>query len=629
MEYIPQTCAATSIGTANSLFGLLFQTLLTAHCAISPADKWPKDYAQTALKDGLPEYDFIIVGAGSAGSVLANRLTENKDWKVLLVEAGGDPPIESEVPANYYLMQKTEYDWQYYMEKTDKACLGMPDGCYWPRGKILGGTSAISALVYTRGNRADYDEWEELGNKGWNFRDLLKFFKKSENNTVANEDAEWAAMHGSKGLMHVDYFFSFDPIKDMMTNAAGDINLEFTMDPNGESQMGYSILQGTVKKGIRQSAATSFILPIADRKNLHIIKNAQVTKVLLNNRGLAEGIQFIVNGKKLKAKATYETILSAGAIGSPQILLNSGIGPKEHLKKIGISVNKDLPGVGKNLQDHPVVFVPIKLHAKWARLMTDADKVDDTYHYLQHGVGSPSHIGVTDLTFFHNTKNATAEIPDIQLQFFQYRRGEESRLRKTLKNYGFDDEINQSILTGISRSELLMVMVRLLNPQSTGKIELRGKDPLEKPLIYGNYLENNEDIETLIRGISLVKRLMNAKTSKEHECFFIKVNITGCAHIEFDEPGYWECYIRHMTNTGYHPSGTAKMGPDTDEDAVVDDQLKVKGIKGLRVIDASIMPKIVRGNLHAPTVMIGEKGANLIKSDWKDFAAPKSPHTEL
>lgn len=436
-------------------------------------------------------------------------------------------------------------------------------------------------------------------------------------------------MHGSKGLMHVDYFFSFDPIKDMMTNAAGDINLEFTMDPNGESQMGYSILQGTVKKGVRQSAATSFILPIADRKNLHIIKNAQVTKVLLNNRGLAEGIQFIVDGKKLTAKAGYETILSAGAIGSPQILLNSGIGPKEHLKKVGISVNKDLPGVGKNLQDHPVVFVPIKLHAKWARLMSDADKVDDTYHYLQHGVGSPSHIGTTDLTFFHNTRNASGDIPDIQLQFFQYRRGEESRLRKTLKNYGYDDEINQSILSGISRSELMMVMVRLLKPKSTGKIELRGKDPLEKPLIYGNYLENNEDVETLIRGISLVKRLMNAKTSKEHECFFIKVNITGCAHIEFDEPGYWECYIRHMTNTGYHPSGTAKMGPESDKDAVVDDQLKVRGIKGLRVIDASIMPKIIRGNLHAPTVMIGEKGANLIKSDWKDFTTPESPHTEL
>lgn len=471
--------------------------------------------------------------------------------------------------------------------------------------------------------------WEELGNKGWKFRDILKVFKKSENNSVSHEDQEWASMHGAKGPMFVDYFFSYDPIKDMLTQSAADINIDFSNDANGETQMGYTILQGTVKKGIRQSVASSFIRPVSDRPNLHIIKNAHVTKALVNDRGLAEGIQFLLEGKKLKAKATYETILSAGAIGSPHILLNSGIGPKNHLKKIGISVNKDLPGVGRNLQDHPVVFVPIKLHAKWARMMTDIDKVDDAYHYLMHGVGSPSHIGVTDLTFFLNTKNVTHDIPDIQFQFYQYRRGEDNRLRKVIKNYGYDENIKQSLLSGITRSELLMVGVTLLRPKSTGKIELKKRDPLEKPLIYGNYLEHTEDVETLIRGISIVKRLMNSKTAKEHECSFIKVNITGCAHIEFDKPGYWECFIRHMTTTGYNLVGTAKMGPESDKTAVVDDQLRVRGIKGLRVIDASIMPTIIRGNTFAPTVMIAEKGAELIKRYWKDFSAPKKSKTEL
>lgn len=463
-----------------------------------------------------------------------------------------------------------------------------------------------------------------MGNKGWKFRDVLKYFKKSENNSVSHEDEEWAKMHGKKGPLYVDYFFSYDPIKDMLTAAAEQINMPFSENINGESQMGFSIVQGTVKRGTRQSAAKAFILPIADRPNLHIIKHAQVTKLIINDKGLAEGVNFILNGKKMKAKANFETILSAGAIGSPQILLNSGIGPKEHLKEIGIKVKKDLPGVGRNLQDHAVVFVPIKLHKTWARELTDSDWVDDAYHYFMHGVGAPSHVGVTDLTMFANTRNATSEIPDIQLHFFQFRRGEEKRLRKVLFNYGYDERINESLLSGIKRSELLLVMVVLLRPESTGKIELRSKDPLDKPKIYGNYLDKKEDVETMIRGVSLVKRLMQTNVTKEHECFFIKVNITGCEHIEFDQPGYWECYVRHMTATVYHPTSSVKMGPDSDDQAVVDDTLAVKGIKGLRVIDASIMPNIVRGNTNAPTIMIGEKGADMIKQYWK---APK--HSEL
>lgn len=462
------------------------------------------------------------------------------------------------------MLQKTEYDWQYYIEKSDKASLGMKTGCFWPRGKLLGGSSGINAMLYVRGNRWDYDQWEELGNKGWKFQNILKYFKKAENNTVSHEDAGWASMHGKNGPLYIDYFFSYDPIKDMLSAASSELNLPFSEDINGESQMGFGIAQGTIKRGKRQSTATAYLVPAKNRPNLHIIKHAHVTKVNVNDRGLAEGIQFILNGKKLKAKANLETILSAGAIGSPHILLNSGIGDKEHLKKVGVSVNKHLPGVGKNLQDHTIVLVPIKLHKSWARKITESDWVDDAYHYFQHGVGQPSHVGTLDMTAFHDTRNASSELPDVQYQFFQYRMGEEEKLNKALDNYGFDDEINESIKKVITNSELLVAAVVLLRPKSKGRLELRSKDPLDKPRIYGNYLEETEDVETLIRGVSLIKRIVLTNTARDHECFFVKVNITGCAHIEFDKPGYWECYVRHMTTTIYHPTSTAHMGPNSD-----------------------------------------------------------------
>lgn len=440
----------------------------------------------------------------------------------------------------------------------------MKEGCYWPRGKILGGSSAINAMLYIRGNREDYNHWEKLGNKNWKFDRLLKYFKKAENNSVSHEDAGWASMHGKNGPLYIDYFFSYDPIKDMLSAASSELNLPFSDDLNGESQMGFSISQGTIKRGLRQSSATAYLVPAKKRPNLHIIKHAHVTKVNVNNRGLAEGIQFILNGKKLKAKANLETILSAGVIGSPHILLNSGIGDKEHLKKVGVSVTKHLPGVGKNLQDQAAVFVPIKLHKTWARKITESDWVDDAYHYFQHGVGQPSHIGTLDMVAFHNTLNVSSDIPDIEYRFFQFRMGEEKRLNKALENYGFDENINESIRKVITNSELLMAMAVLVKPKSRGKIELRSKNPLDKPRIYGNYLEETEDVETLIRAVSLIKRIVNTNTARDHECFFVKVNITGCAHIEFDKPGYWECYVRHMTSTGYNPTSTAHMGPDSD-----------------------------------------------------------------
>lgn len=518
-------------------------------------------------------------------------------------------------------MQKTEHDWQYYIEKSDKASLSIPKGCFWPRGKMLGGSSAINNMMYVRGNRRDYDSWFDSGNPGWAYRHVLKYFKKSESNRIADEE-EFKPYHGASGPMSVDMFFSYDPIKDMMMEAVKELHFNLIPDPNADEQMGYTYMQGTVHHGRRSSTAKAFLSPAQNRTNLHVIKHAQVTDVIINGKGVAEGVNMVIGGKKVKALAHKEVILSAGAIGSPQILLNSGVGPKDHLEKIGIKVRKDLP-VGRNLQDHAVVFVPMKLHKSSAQPIPTSDLVDDIFMYLMYGVGTLSHQGLLDFAGFIHTQNKTSDFPDIQFQHFQYRMGEEDRLNMVLDRYGYDDAVRKSILSGIHKSELLMVMVTLLQPKSRGKIELRGKDPLEKPKIYGNYLDEHDDVETLIRGINTVKRLIHTKNAKAHEAELLRVELPGCAHIEFDKPGYWECYVKHMTSTAYNPTSTCKMGPDADPEAVVDSRLRLRGVKRARVVDASVMPNIIRGNTNAPTIMIAEKAADMIKEDWKEI------HSEL
>jgi choline dehydrogenase len=320
----------------------------------------------------------------------------------------------------------------------------------------------------------------------------------------------------------------------------------------------------------------------------------------------------------LKAKAKKEVILSGGTIGSPHILLNSGVGPKEHLVTVGIQPKVDLK-VGRNLQDHAAVFVPLKLHKSYAEPLPQEGLIDDIYMYLMHGVGSLSHVGLLDFTGFIHTQNKTSDHPDIQFHHFQYRMGEEKRLELVLDKYGYDDNVKASIMSGIESTELLMVMVVLLKPKSRGKIELEFKqDPLDKPKIYGNYLDHQDDVDTLIRGVNVVKRLIHTKIAKRHEVELLQVDLPGCAHIEFDKPGYWECFVRHMTTTVYHPTSTCKMGPSSDPEAVVDPRLKIHGMKNIRVIDASIMPDIISGNTNAPTIMIAEKGADMIKEDWKE-----------
>jgi choline dehydrogenase len=517
-------------------------------------------------------YDYVVVGAGSAGCVLANRLSADSTTSVLLLEAGrSDKVLSINVPAAFFKLFKTKYDWNYYTEPQE---LLSGRTLYCPRGKVLGGCSSINAQIYIRGNASDYDQWQAIGNDGWSFKDVLPYFIKAE-----NQERGPSEYHGIGGPLNVTDQANPNCLSKAFVEAAREVNLNQSFDFNGQFQDGLGMYQVTQKFRQRNSVAKAYLRPIYERQNLTIQSQAQVIKLLFDKNKII-GLYFIHKDQIFQVRVDREVILSSGAINTPQLLMLSGIGPAEHLKSLDIKIVSDLPGVGKNLMDHlclPVVYACTKKVT-----LDKADTILNLIRYILFKNG-PLTSNIAEAGGFIKTSK-DLQAPDVQFHFcpaYQV-------------NHGFERPLSPHFTVGVT----------LLTPQSTGIISLQSNDPFDCPLIQPNYLSVKHDSEILVQGLKLARQIVQTKpfdSYRGEEVLPGKAIRTDLDIIR---------YIRGKVESLYHPVGTCKMG--NDKFAVVTPKLEVYGVEGLRVVDASIMPTIVRGNTNAPTVMIAEKASDLI-----------------
>ncbi len=518
-------------------------------------------------------FDYIIIGAGAAGCVLANRLTADPTIKVLLLEAGGpDKKQEIQIPAAFNKLFKTACDWAY---QTEPQAQLNNRRIFWPRGKVLGGSSSINAMVYSRANAHDHDRWAELGVTGWSYADILPYYKKSEHNERLSD-----AYHGQGGLWNVADLRCVNPLTQVFIEAATAAGIAPNGDFNGASQVGVGVFQVNQKGGQRHSTAAAFLKPALSRPNLTVRTGAHLTRILFDGTRAA-GVEFVIEQRQELVRAEREILLCGGAINSPQMLMLSGIGPAEHLRAHDIPVVADLPGVGQNLQDHPLIGVefecnqPVSLHK--------ADNFKNILNYLVFKKG-PLTSNVAEAAAFIKTK-PSLPAPDLELVF--------------APTFYMDNGFANPDLHGFA------IGVALQHPESRGEIRLRSNDPFAAPVIQPHYFSEEADMATAVEGVKLSRELLHAKpfdTLRGKEWW-----PGPAAHTDAD----FAEHIRHTSETIYHPVGTCRIG--TDALAVVDAVLRVRGVEGLRVVDASVIPFQTTGHTQAPVVALAEKAAEMLR----------------
>ncbi|MGY1723536.1 GMC family oxidoreductase [Blastococcus sp. SYSU DS0533] len=519
------------------------------------------------------EYDVVVVGAGSAGSALAGRLSEDPTLRVLVLEAGGrDSVLEVKIPAGLYKVWRTRHDWNYTTE--EQPGLGGRK-LFWPRGKLLGGSSSINAMIYVRGARADYDEWAELtGDPAWSYDSVLPLFKRMEDNARGAD-----AWHGVGGPLRVEDLRSPHPWTTAVLESAVAAGHPRNPDFNGAAQEGVGPYQVTQKRGRRWSAADAYLHPAAGRPNLTVRTGALTTRVLVEG-GRATGVEYRCGGELRTVRATQEVLLSGGAVNSPQLLMLSGIGPADHLREVGIDVVQDLPGVGAGLQDHPLV--PVIWDVRSGTSLRLAETPLNLARWKVAGRG-PLTSNLAEAGLFTRSTPELAE-PDLQMHFLPV---------KFWKQAEVDPD-----------AEAFTSAVVLVHVHSRGSVRLRSADPTWAPAIDAGYLTDERDLDALVAGVGQAREIagVGPLATVLGEEWSPGRSVQGREALRQT--------VRDTLESLYHPVSSCRMG--TDPDAVVDPQLRVRGIEGLRVVDASVMPTLVRGNTNAPTIMIAERAADLV-----------------
>ena len=535
------------------------------------------------------EFDYVVVGAGSAGCVLASRLTENPAISVCLLEAGGpDSSVLVQAPAGLVVMMRsTINNWAF--ETVPQPGLNGRRG-YQPRGKTLGGSSSINAMLYVRGNRWDYDHWASLGNQGWSYDEVLPYFKRAEN----NEQFAGDPYHGSGGPLNVTYPRYKSALNDLFIQAAATQGIRATPDYNGAQQEGAFLYQVTQKDGERCSAAKGYLTPNLSRPNLQVLTHAVSARILMEGRR-ATGVAYYQGGELKEVRARREVISSGGAFGSPQLLMLSGIGPAAQLQSMGIAVVQDLPGVGQNLQDHIDYVQSWRVPSRTdsfglsARCSMRFAPAMVEWAMRRTGMVTSQYTGAG--AFVRSSHEAAS--PDLQLVFV----------------IAMVDDHGRKLHLGNGVS----CHVDVMHPFSRGDVRLSSTDPRDPLRIDPRFLSDERDLQLLVRGAQIQQRIMESRPFdgvRGKQLYPTRVNDTTALAED----------IRNHSDTQYHPVGTCKMGQDVM--AVVDSRLRVRGIHGLRVVDASVMPTIVTGNTNAPTIMIAEKAVDMIREDTRIRLSP-------
>ena len=527
------------------------------------------------------EFDVVVVGAGSAGCALAGRLSEDPSLRVLLLEAGGsDDVLEVQVPAALYKTWRTRRDWNYTTEP--QPGLG-GRRLFWPRGKLLGGSSSINAMIYIRGAAADYDEWASLtGDESWSAEHVLPLFRRMEDNARGAD-----RFHGVGGPLRVEDPRSPHSWSRAAVESAVAAGYPRNDDFNGATQEGVGLYQLTQRRGRRWSAADAYLHPAGDRSNLTVRTGALTTRVLVSGRR-ATGVEYRSGGRTHTASAAAEVILAGGAVNSPQLLMLSGIGPAAHLREVGVDVVHDLPGVGGGLQDHPLV--PVVWHTRSGRSLFRAESPSGYARWFGARRG-PLTSNLAEAGLFTRSRPDLPE-PDLQYHFLPVKFWQQAQV---------DPDVDAFTAAAV-----------LVRVHSRGSVRLRSADPTWAPAIDAGYLTDERDVEALVRGIDKAREIASAGPIAD-----VLAEEWSPGGTVYSRDGLRQS-VRDTLESLYHPVSSCRMG--LDDDAVVDPQLRVHGLDGLRVVDASVMPTLVRGNTNAPTIMIAERAADLLTGRTVDPA---------